>query len=85
MHALCNEIGPIGVGLPTLGLTPDIVAGVIRHYIRDAMKMSYDEEEYQKCPDLLHGSATFLHPVFKAASPVLFVLVGINRTVAMPC
>src|SRR5512139_2572258 len=36
IHALCNEIGLFRVGLPTLGLKPDIVAGVVRNYIRDA-------------------------------------------------
>jgi hypothetical protein len=56
MHALCNEIGPFGVGLPTLGLKPDIIAGVVRHYVRDAIENRGYEHQCQERPNFLHGS-----------------------------
>ena len=56
MHALCNEIGPFGVGLLALGFKPDIVAGVVRHYVRNAIEDRGNEHQCQERPDFLHGA-----------------------------
>jgi hypothetical protein len=54
MHALCNEIGPLGVGLLALRLKPDIVTGAVRHYVRDAIEHRSNEHQRQERPDFLH-------------------------------
>jgi ATP-dependent DNA ligase len=52
MRALRNEIGPFGVGLPTLGLKPDIVAGLVRNLVRDAIEDHGNEDQRQECPEV---------------------------------
>jgi hypothetical protein len=54
MHALCNEIGPLGVGLLALRLKPDIVTGAVRYYVRDAIEDRSNEHQRQERPDFLH-------------------------------
>ena len=56
MHALSNEISPFGISLLTICLKPDIVTGVVRHYVRDAIEDRGNEHQCQERPDFLHDA-----------------------------
>lgn len=50
-HALCNELG-LWIGLvlamPWIGMEPDFIAGIVRHFVRSAIKDHGYEDQRQE-------------------------------------
>jgi hypothetical protein len=82
MHALCNEIGPLGIGLLALRLKPDIVTGAVRHYVRDAIEDRSNEHQRQERPDFLHDAypMSFVLQTAPTGREVCFLLAKQLRT-----
>ena len=63
-HALCNELGLFWIGLvlaipllptfllPWIGMEPDFIAGIVRHFVRSAIKDHGYQDQRQECPEV---------------------------------